>query len=128
MRPYEVMVIFDIGTEPPAIQAAVDRLLETVRNNGGTPGAVDRWGRRPFAYEVKHKREGYYVLVEFAGESQTVAELDRFLGLADEVLRHKIVRLPEKAAKRTGSPSSGGRTRAADAAPAPAVPAEQPAS
>ena len=97
MRPYEVMVIFDVGTEPPAIQAAVDRLLETVRNNGGTPGAVDRWGRRPFAYEVKHKREGYYVLVEFAGESQTVAELDRFLGLADEVLRHKVVRLPEKA-------------------------------
>jgi small subunit ribosomal protein S6 len=124
MRPYEVMVIFDVGTEPPAIQAAVDRLLETVRNNGGTPGAVDRWGRRPFAYEVKHKREGYYVLVEFAGESQTVAELDRFLGLADEVLRHKVVRLPEKATKRAGG-STGGRARTGAAT---AVPAEQPAS
>jgi small subunit ribosomal protein S6 len=127
MRPYEVMVIFDVGTEPPAIQAAVDRLLETVRNNGGTPGAVDRWGRRPFAYEVKHKREGYYVLVEFAGERQTVAELDRFLGLADEVLRHKVVRLPEKATKRAGSGSTGGRPRAGAGAGA-AGPAEQPAS
>jgi small subunit ribosomal protein S6 len=125
MRPYEVMVIFDVGTEPPAIQAAVDRLLETVRNNGGTPGAVDRWGRRPFAYEVKHKREGYYVLVEFAGESQTVAELDRFLGLADEVLRHKVVRLPEKATKRAAGGSTGGRARTGAAT---AVPAEQPAS
>jgi small subunit ribosomal protein S6 len=125
MRPYEVMVIFDVGTEPPAIQAAVDRLLETVRNNGGTPGAVDRWGRRPFAYEVKHKREGYYVLVEFAGESQTVAELDRFLGLADEVLRHKVVRLPEKATKRAGGGSTGDRARTGAAT---AVPAEQPAS
>jgi len=115
MRPYEVMVIFDVGTEPPAIQAVVDRLLETVRNNGGTPGAVDRWGRRPFAYEVKHKREGYYVLVEFSGESQTVAELDRFLGLADEVLRHKIVRLPEKMAGRPGGQSR----RPAAEAPAP---------
>jgi small subunit ribosomal protein S6 len=110
------MVIFDVGTEPPAIQAVVDRLLETVRNNGGTPGAIDRWGRRPFAYEVKHKREGYYVLVEFAGESQTVAVLDRFLGLADEVLRHKVIRLPEKAAKRSGQASGS----APAAVPAPA--------
>ena len=127
MRPYEVMVIFDVGTEPPAIQAAVDRLLETVRNNDGTPGAVDRWGRRPFAYEVKHKREGYYVLVEFAGESRTVAELDRFLGLADEVLRHKIVRLPEKAAKPTGGGSTGSTGSRARSNAGAAVPAEQPA-
>jgi small subunit ribosomal protein S6 len=103
MRPYEVMVIFDAGTEPPAIQAVVDRLLESIRVNEGTPGQVDRWGRRPFAYEVKHRREGYYVLVEFAGAPKTVEELDRMLGLADEVLRHKIIRLPEKQVRRSGS-------------------------
>jgi small subunit ribosomal protein S6 len=44
---------------------------------------------------VNHKREGYYVVVEFTGEPSTVSELDRTLGLADEVVRHKIVRLPE---------------------------------
>lgn len=100
MRPYEVMVIFDAGTEAPAIQAVLDRVLETVRTTGGTPGTVDRWGRRPFAYEVQHKREGYYVLVELAGTPQTVADLDRLLTLADEVLRHKVIRLPDKVAKR----------------------------
>ena len=64
----------------------------------GNPGAVERWGKRTFAYEVNHKREGYYVLVELAGEVQTVAELDRLLALADEVVRHKVIRLPDKAA------------------------------
>ena len=44
---------------------------------------------------MNHKREGYYVVVEFTGEPETVAALDRMLGLADEVVRHKIVRLPE---------------------------------
>lgn len=102
MRPYEVMIIFDVGAEPPAIQAVVDRALETIRSNGGTPGAVDRWGRRPFAYEVKHRREGYYVLVELSGEVGTVNELDRMLSLADEVLRHKVIRLPDKVAGRAG--------------------------
>ncbi len=105
MRPYEVMVIFDAGTEPPAIQAVLDRVLETIRDTGGTPGAVDRWGRRPFAYEVKHKREGYYVLVELSGTPQTVADLDRLLTLADEVLRHKVIRLPDKVAKRAETPA-----------------------
>ena len=106
MRPYEVMVIFDAATEPPAIQAVVDRLLETIRATDGAPGHVDRWGRRPFAYEVKHRREGYYVLVELSGAPKTVAEVDRLLSLADEVLRFKIVRLPEKVANRAAAGGS----------------------
>jgi len=110
MRPYEVMVIFDVGVEPPAIQAVIDRALETIRANDGTPGTIDRWGRRPFAYEVKHRREGYYVLIDLAGTSQTVNELDRMLALADEVLRHKVIRLPDKKLQ----------TAPADTAPDPA--------
>ncbi len=104
MRPYEVMVIFDTATEPPAIQAVVDRALEVVRSNGGNPGAIDRWGRRPFAYEVNHKREGYYVLIELSGEPQTVTALDRLLSLADEVIRHKVIRLPDETSP--GAPAS----------------------
>ena len=107
MRPYEVMAIFEATTEPTVIQGVLDRALETIRSTGGNPGAIDRWGRRTFAYEVNHKREGYYVVVEFTSGTETVAELARMLGLADEVVRHKIVRLPE---------SVGGRTAAAPAA------------
>ena len=95
MRPYEVMAIFEATTEPTVIQGVIDRALEVVRSTGGNPGAIDRWGRRPFAYEVNHKREGYYVVIEFSAGTQTVADLDRMLGLADEIVRHKIVRLPE---------------------------------
>jgi small subunit ribosomal protein S6 len=95
MRPYEVMAIFEATTEPSQIQSVLDHALDVIRTNGGTPGAIDRWGRRTFAYEVNHKREGYYVVVEFTGEPRTVSELDRTLGLADEVVRHKVVRLPE---------------------------------
>ncbi|HTX63706.1 MAG TPA: 30S ribosomal protein S6 [Acidimicrobiales bacterium] len=109
MRPYEVMVIFDVGAEAPAIQAVVDRLLETIRAHDGVPGHVDRWGRRPFAYEVKHRREGYYIVVELSGGPKTVAEIDRLLTLADEVLRFKVIRLPDKVAARlaSGAPGSG---------------------
>ena len=95
MRPYEVMAIFEASTEPTVIQGVIDRALEVIRSTGGNPGAIDRWGKRAFAYEVNHKREGYYVVIEFSAGVQTVADLDRMMGLADEIVRHKIVRLPE---------------------------------
>jgi small subunit ribosomal protein S6 len=44
------------------------------------------------AYEINKRKEGYYVLVEFSGESTTVVELDRILTLSDEVIRFKILR------------------------------------
>jgi small subunit ribosomal protein S6 len=106
MRPYEVMAIFEATTEPTIIQGVLDRALDLIRSTGGNPGAIDRWGKRTFAYEVNHKREGYYVVVEFTSGTETVAELDRMLGLADEVVRHKIVRLPDAATKAAAPAAS----------------------
>ena len=103
MRPYETMIVFDTAVDAQAIQASLDHALDTIRQNGGTPSAIDRWGKRPLAYEIKKRKEGYYVVVEFTGEPATIAELDRILGLADEVMRYKILRLPEN---RPASPAS----------------------
>ena len=108
MRPYEVMAIFEATTEPTVIQGVLDQALEVIRSTGGTPGGIDRWGKRTLAYEVNHKREGYYVVVEFTAEPATVAALDRMLGLADEIVRHKVVRLPEhKAPAAAAQPAAG---------------------
>ena len=92
MRPYESMIVFDTTVDAQSIQIALDRALETIRANGGTPGNIDRWCKLPLAYEINKRKEGYYVLVEFSGESIAVDELDRILTLSDEVLRFKILR------------------------------------
>jgi small subunit ribosomal protein S6 len=106
MRHYEVMVILDAGLEEDAIRAVLDRATQLFTTNGATVGKVDRWGKRRFAYEVRHRSEGYYVLVDVNAEPQAVAEVDRMLGLADEVIRHKVIRLPEKAVvMRSNRPS-----------------------
>jgi small subunit ribosomal protein S6 len=116
MRPYEVMIIFDAGLEEEAIRSAVDRATELIRSRGGNPGAVDRWGRRRFAYELKHKWEGYYVVLRAEADPSVMAELDRFLHLADEVLRHKVVRLPDSvaaAAPSAAAPAAGAQANGA---------------
>jgi small subunit ribosomal protein S6 len=113
MRPYEVMIIFSADLEDSEIESFIERSLDLLRSNGATPGVVNRWGKRAFAYEVKHRREGYYVLIEFSAEPKAIAELDRFLLLLDEVVRHKIIRLPEKVALRASSGT--GRATSAEA-------------
>lgn len=100
MRPYEVMVIFDVGLEDGDINASLDRITALLRDRGGSPGRVERWGRRTFAYEIKHRSEGYYVLIEFSAEPTLVGELDRMLTLEDIVLRHKVLRQPDRQSGR----------------------------
>ena len=100
MRPYEVMVIYEVGSEEADIRKQVDRVIDLVRSRGGIPGRVDYWGRRTFAYEVKHRSEGYYVLIEAVAEPTTMSEVDRLLVLEDSVLRYKIIRQPGKASGR----------------------------
>ena len=96
MRPYEVMIIFDAGLEEETIRAVTDRATEALTSRGGIIVRIDRWGRRRFAYEVKHRLEGFYVLVEATAEPAAMAEMDRVLSLADEVIRHKVLRIPAK--------------------------------
>lgn len=113
MRPYEVMVILDAGLEEEAIRSVLDRVAELVRSRGGNPGRVDRWGKRRFAYELHHRVEGYYVLFEIAAEPPAIAELDRMLSLADEVIRHKTIRLPDKVAGRATAARAAATAEAA---------------
>ena len=85
------------ASDPVSLAEAITSL---VRDRGGSPGRVERWGRRSFAYELKHRSEGYYVLIEFMAEATLVADLDRMLTLDDIVLRHKVMRQPDRQSGR----------------------------
>ena len=95
MRPYEVMVIFDADLEEEAVRSAVDRATQMLQSRGAELGYVDFWGKRRFAYRLKHRWEGYYVVFQAKAEPAAMDELNRTLSLADEVLRHKVLRIPE---------------------------------
>jgi small subunit ribosomal protein S6 len=105
MRPYEIMVIIDVGLEEDAIRDSVERATSLITSRGGTVSRADRWGKRRFAYELHHRWEGYYVLIEASSEPAVMAELDRMLHLADEVIRHKVIRLPDGAARGAARPA-----------------------
>src|SRR5579863_5362924 len=115
------MVILDAGLEEDGIREIVDRATHAITSSGGTVDKVDRWGKRRFAYEVHHRSEGYYVLVEATAEPAAVDNVDRVLGLADEVIRHKVIRLPDKAVgKASAAPAAASDSGNSGGAPAEA--------
>lgn len=107
-RAYELMIIVDQDVDDAGNRAVVDRVKEMVAADGGTTPTVDNWGRRRFAYAIDHKQEGVYTVFEIVTEAPNLDELDRFLRLADDVVRHKLIRLPDKEAARRGLLTAAG--------------------
>jgi small subunit ribosomal protein S6 len=102
MRAYELMVIFDGDLDDTTVDAEVARVGEQIAAKRGTVATTDRWGRRRFAYEIAHKHEGHYVVFEVIAGGGDLDDLERQLRLADNVVRHKLIRLPDREAARRG--------------------------
>jgi len=96
MRKYECTYILDPVLTDEEQEPLIERFKNLVSDNGGAVDAVDKWERRRLAYEVKGKREGVYVVMNFNGEPRTETELGRVLRITDGVLRHIVVRTDTK--------------------------------
>ena len=95
MRDYELMTIHRPDLAENDIETKISELETYLSDNEAEVVKRDMWGKRRFAYEIDHLSEGYYSVVSFKAGAETVAGVDRLLSLADEVVRHKIVRLDD---------------------------------
>ena len=107
-RVYELMIIVDQDVDDATNKATIAKVVELIEADGGTVPTVDHWGRRRFAYPINHKHEGVYTVLEIVTQAANLDEVDRYLRLADEVVRHKTIRLPDAEATRRGLLSTAG--------------------
>jgi len=49
-------------------------------------------GQRKLAYQIEHFYNAYYIIVEFESKSTEIPALENYLRLAEEILRHLIVK------------------------------------
>jgi small subunit ribosomal protein S6 len=96
LRDYEVLYIVRADLEDDKVQDVVKRVNTLIERSGGTIAQTSLWGKRKLAYEVKHQKEGSYVLQDFQIGGDRVPELEAALKITEEVLRHLIVRKPDK--------------------------------
>lgn len=77
----------------------VDTLCEQFRNviteNGGTVSKTESWGLRALAYRVRKNRKAHYTLLNIDAAPAAIAEMERQMGLNDDVIRFMTVRVDE---------------------------------
>lgn len=91
---YEVTYILRPALEEADMDARVAAIDETVKTLGGeVVGETEKLGKRRLAYEIDDVREGYYVVLKFKSEATASRELERQMGLNEDVMRALFIKL-----------------------------------
>jgi small subunit ribosomal protein S6 len=100
MREYELYLVIDADVEEETLGAIIDRVTQLIAvGDGETDGEmikVNPRGKRRLAYPIQKKTESQDVILTFQTSPQALSELERFLKLSEQVLRHLIVRTEEE--------------------------------
>lgn len=119
---YELVYIINPTVEEEARKDLIARFNGMIEQNGGTVDKVDEWGKRRLAYPINDLPEGYYVLVHYTAETSVPKEIERNMGITDNILRYLTTRIEHKT---TGvKPRTARITPSAPEASAPEAAAE----
>lgn len=127
-RQYEVVFIVDPTADEDEVTKLTDGFKQIITDQGGTITKSESMGRRQLAYEILHKKEGSFWLLEIEGSGHEIAELERRMRVNDRIIRYITVRVDEdrrraekfkanrarKAAKRPGAAGDAARASAAE--------------
>jgi small subunit ribosomal protein S6 len=89
---YETIFIVYAELPDEEITALIERYSDIVKAQSGTLIKIEKWGKRKLAYEIKKQSRGNYVLLDFAGSSAVVVELERNLRISDKILKYLTVK------------------------------------
>lgn len=95
MRKYEVMILIDQDVDERQVPTVVEKHLETITKGGGSVDNTDIWGRRRLAYDINKKSEALYAVVQLTAEPAVVKEMDRLMGIDEQIVRTKVLRLED---------------------------------
>jgi small subunit ribosomal protein S6 len=114
---YEILLMLDPDAPEERHDEIVGRTRELIEQAGGAWERHDPWGRRKLAYEIDHKTDGVYHLLQFRCGPAALDEVSRVLKITDGVMRHLATRRPTR--------YTGEKRDAAEAAPVAAAAPEE---
>lgn len=94
---YDLMLLLDPQADDERRAEIVRNVHTMIETSGSLVGAHD-WGMRRMAYEIDHRPDAAYHLLQFEGGNDLLERLDHTLKITDGVLRFRTIRL------RPGSP------------------------
>ena len=84
-----------ILTHPLRIRETIFEKLKSMIAADGTMILFDDWGSRKFAYEIKKKKQGRYVRLDYCGAGPLVDDIERLFRLDYRILKYMTVLLAQ---------------------------------
>lgn len=94
---YEVTYILRPNLEENEVGERTNAISEALKSNGGEVLNLEVLGKKRLAYEINDVREGIYAVMRFRSEAATAHELERQLGLNEDVMRALLIKLDKHA-------------------------------
>jgi len=123
LKRYETLFIVQSELPSEDITAIIDRYSKIITDMKGTVLKVERWGKRKLAYLIRKQARGFYILIDFAGRREIVAEVERILKFDDKVLKYMSVKLADSITAEEIEKELAGPLKS-DTPPAAIIPAE----
>jgi small subunit ribosomal protein S6 len=77
------------------VEAVADQVATQLETDGGAIQKREYWGLRSLAYRIKKNRKGHYMLLGLNAPPSSVKEIERQLGLNEDILRFMTIRVDE---------------------------------
>ena len=94
-RTYEVVFIVDPDVADDEVMKLSEGVQKIITGQGGSITKTEMMGKRQLAYEINHKKNGTYVLLEVEGSGAEIAEVERRMRVNDQILRYMTIRVDE---------------------------------
>ena len=123
---YDLMLLLDADA-PSERREEILRNVEAAIAASGSVESKHDWGVRRLSYEIAHRAEADYHLLQFTGSPELLESLQRTLRLTDGIVRFRIIKVkpgtppPPRARASEPAGEDAQRERGSDAAPAPAA-------
>ena len=90
---YDLVLLLDTTVEEAQRQKILADAEKILATNGATVLGKHEWGTRKTAFEIRHKGDAEYHLLQFQGSPEVPAALERTLRITDGVVRFRVVKL-----------------------------------
>jgi small subunit ribosomal protein S6 len=95
LRRYETIFITLADMPAEETEELIERYASIVTSLEGRMIKIEKWGKRKLAYPIEKRKEGFYVLFDFGGESTIVSEIERNFKIDDKVVRFQTVKISD---------------------------------
>jgi small subunit ribosomal protein S6 len=93
MALYEHVFMVRQDVSAQQVETLTDQMKSVVEGLGGSFAKVEYWGVKSLAYRIKKNRKAHFSLVNIESPAAAITEMERQLGLNEDVLRYMTVRV-----------------------------------